>query len=355
MSGERYPSIDRSNVGDFTEAHASIGVAQFVREQQLRANEQSEDVMANHHTLDPTRAAADSPGDWTTRSDAREWLLAGLPVTERRLSLNGLSTAVLEGGPDTGTPIVLLHGPGAYAAQWRRVIPALATSYRIVAPDLPGHGATELIDGSLTEPQLEDFVSGWLDDLIECTCNAPPVLVGHTLGGAIAGRFASDCAKRLAALVLVDTLGLTPFRPQAAFGAALHELLSNPAEHTHDALWRQCMFDLDRVTKRLDDEWHAIKAYNLELLQAPGRLASLQQLMDRFAVHAIPPTDLERITVRTTLIWGREDRATPLAIAQQASERFGWPLHVIDAAADDPTLEQPEIFLATLRGVLDPV
>ena len=73
--------------------------------------------------------------------DARERLLAGIPVTERRLTLAGISTAVLEGGD--GPPIVLLHGPGEFAAKWMRVIPDLVKSHRVVAPDLPGHGATE--------------------------------------------------------------------------------------------------------------------------------------------------------------------------------------------------------------------
>ena len=45
----------------------------------------------------------------------RERLLTGIPVTERRFRLAGVSTAVLEGGD--GPPIVLLHGPGEYAAK----------------------------------------------------------------------------------------------------------------------------------------------------------------------------------------------------------------------------------------------
>ena len=53
--------------------------------------------------------------------DARERRLTGIPVTERRLQLAGVSTAVLEGGE--GPPIVLLHGPGYYAASWMRVLP----------------------------------------------------------------------------------------------------------------------------------------------------------------------------------------------------------------------------------------
>ena len=43
----------------------------------------------------------------------------------------------------------------------------------------------------------------------------------------------------------------------------------------------------------------------------------------------------------TTLIWGRHDLATPLRVAEAASARYGWPLHVIEDAADDPPVERP--------------
>ena len=70
---------------------------------------------------------------------------------------------------------------------------------------------------------------------------------------------------------------------------------------------------------------------------------------------AIAPADLARIAVPTTLIWGRHDLATRLAVAEAASERYGWPLHVVEGAADDPAVEQPEAFVRALsdraRGV----
>ena len=64
--------------------------------------------------------------------------------------------------------------------------------------------------------------------------------------------------------------------------------------------------------------------------------------MPQFGLPAIPPAELARIAVPTTLIWGRHDRATRLQIAEAASARYGWPLHVIENAGDDPPLEQPE-------------
>jgi 2-polyprenyl-6-methoxyphenol hydroxylase-like FAD-dependent oxidoreductase len=80
-------------------------------------------------------------------NSARENLLAGLPVTERRRHLAGVSTSVLEGGE--GPPMVLLHGPGEFAATWLPVLPRLAGTHRVIVPDLPGHGASQVDKGPL--------------------------------------------------------------------------------------------------------------------------------------------------------------------------------------------------------------
>jgi pimeloyl-ACP methyl ester carboxylesterase len=57
--------------------------------------------------------------------------------------------------------------------------------------------------------------------------------------------------------------------------------------------------------------------------------------------------------VPTTLVWGTNDLATNVAVAEAASEQFGWLLHVIDDCADAPALEQPEALLAALETVID--
>lgn len=281
----------------------------------------------------------------TLTRDPREQLIANLPVTERRLTLNGIATSVLEGGE--GAPIVLLHGPGAYGAQWINTIPALVKTNRVIAPDLPGHGASDFFDGAPTP----ESVAGWLDDLIECTCAKAPVLVGHTLGGAIAARFAAGSGRLLAALVLVDSLGLAAFGPAPAFGAALQAFLHAPNESSHDGLWSQCVFDLAGVRQQLGHQWQLIKSANLEGMSA-SKMAALNVWMSEFGVPAIPAQMLDRIDSPTTLIWGRHDRATPLAVAEAACKQHGWPLEVIDGAADDPALEQPEAFVSALHRAI---
>jgi len=277
---------------------------------------------------------------------ARERLLAGIPVSERRLPLAGVSTAVLEGGD--GPPVVLLHGPGEFAAAWLPVLPELVRTNRVIAPDLPGHGATGTPDGALDA----DRVLRWLGELIEHTCPAPPVLVGRVVGGAIGARFAADHGARLDRLVLVDTLGLTPFEPAPRFGLALHRFLAQPTAGTYDRFMEFCTFDLDRVREELGQRWAPYATYAVELAGTPSVQAAMGGLIGQFAAAPIPPADLARIDVPTTLIWGRHDLATPLRIAEVAGARYGWPLHVIEGAGDDPPLDQPDAFLDALRAAI---
>jgi len=77
--------------------------------------------------------------------------------------------------------------------------------------------------------------------------------------------------------------------------------------------------------------------------------------MPQLGLRLIPPAELARIAVSTSLIWGRHDRQVRLGVAQAASARYGWPLHVIEDAADDPAAEQPEAFLRALSAALAPV
>jgi pimeloyl-ACP methyl ester carboxylesterase len=273
-------------------------------------------------------------------------LLAGVPVSERRLALAGHQTAVLEGGD--GPPVVLLHGAGEFAACWMRVVPELVAGCRVVAPDLPGHGASELAD----KPLDAATVVAWLGELIERTCPSPPALVGHLLGGAIAARFAIEHPDRLSRLVLVDTYGLGRFWPTPRYALAMLAFTARPTEGSQERLFRQCTFDLDGLREQVGERGRLLEAYALDRAREPAMNAALKHLMPQLGMRAIPPAELARIAVPTTLIWGRRDRQVRLGLAEAASARYGWPLHVIERAADDPAFEQPEAFLRALRGAL---
>jgi pimeloyl-ACP methyl ester carboxylesterase len=279
------------------------------------------------------------------RSDARGRLLAGLGIDERRLAPAGISTVILEGGD--GHPVVLLHGPGEFAAKWWRVIPELVERHRVVAPDLPAHGASQ----TPTKPLDEARVLAWLAELIDGTCPSPPTLVGHVLGGAIAARFAAEHGDRLERLVLVDTLGLARFRPQPRFAATLIGLQLRPSERAYNRFMNHCSADLPRLREDMGDRWEPYMSYSLDLARSPSAKA-MRRLMREVGLPRIPAHRLARIGVPTTLIWGREDEANNVRVAQAASERHRWPLHVIEDCADDPARDRPEAFLHALRAAM---
>ena len=278
----------------------------------------------------------------------RERLLEGLPVTERMLRLGGVSTAILEGGD--GPPVVLLHSSGEFAALWMRVIPGLVTTHHVIAPDLPGHGAS----GVANAPLDAEWTINWLGELIERTSPAPPVVVGHALGGAIAARFVVQYGERVSRLVLVDSLGLGSFEPAPSFGLALHHFLEQPTGRTRDDLFAQCFSNLDGLREEMGERWPPIADYALDRVRTPSMQVALSGLMPHVGIPAIPAGDLARIAAPVALIWGRHDLQVRLQVAEDASARYGWPLHVIEDAGDDPAMEQPEAFLAALRAALEP-
>jgi pimeloyl-ACP methyl ester carboxylesterase len=276
--------------------------------------------------------------------DARERLLSGLPVSERRLQLAGVSTVVLQGGD--GPPIVFLQAE--FAAVWMRVIPELVRTHRVIAPDLPGLGASELSDG----PPDADAVLTWLDELIEQTCAMPPVLVGKGPGGALAARFAIEHGDRIDRLVLVDAHGLDRFRPAPGMALTFFGVLLRPTKRGLQRGFRNyCFVDLDRVRAEMGERYEWMAAYALDRFRTPSVKAAMRSLM-RQLVSAIPPRDLDRIAVPTTLIWGRHDLGVRLGVAEKASARYGWPLFVIENARDDPAIEQPQAFLRALHAAL---
>ena len=282
-------------------------------------------------------------------NQTRERLLAAIPMAEKIRELNGVSTAVLEGGD--GPPIVLLHGQGEFAAVWIRVIPELMKTHHLVIPDLPGQGASEFAVG--TPPDAKGVLQ-WLDQLIGETCDSPPVLAGHLLGGAIAARYAVDHGHRLTHLVLVDTMGLAWYRPAPIFAIPMVGFMARPTAKNRDRLFDQCFLDREQLRQRIGDSWEPLMEYALDRGRTPSVQSALRRQITGLGMRPIPPDDLARIDVPTTLIHGRHDLQVRLKTAEEAAAHYGWALHVIDDCRDDPAAEQPEAFIDAMRAALEP-
>ncbi len=105
---------------------------------------------------------------------------------------------------DRGPVVVLLHGIASRAAQWERVMGVLGDSYRVIAPDLLGHGLSAKPRGDYS---LGAQACG-VRDLLAALGHDRISLVGHSLGGGIAMQFAYQFPERVERLALVSSGGL---------------------------------------------------------------------------------------------------------------------------------------------------
>ena len=170
----------------------------------------------------------------------------------------------------------------------------------------------------------------------------------HWTWPAIGARFAIVSGDSLCRLVLVDTFGPRRLRPSPVFALTLINFLTRPTSGSRDRFFRQCFVDMNRLQAQLGPLWQPLMTCALEGANSPEQKSALRAMMPSFGWPAVPTVQLERIAVPTALIWGRLDRQTPLGVAQRASAPYGWPLHVIDGAADDPAFEQPQAVVPVL-------
>ncbi|NET35007.1 MAG: alpha/beta fold hydrolase [Cyanothece sp. SIO1E1] len=127
------------------------------------------------------------------------------PMQEFDIIVRGLRLRICSWGPETGPVIFCLHGILEHGAAWDGVAGSLANlGYRVIAPDLRGHGHSEHagVSGSY---QLLDYL-GDVDAIAQELTTQPFTLVGHSMGSAIAATFASIRAKRVNALILVEPI-----------------------------------------------------------------------------------------------------------------------------------------------------
>ncbi|APO72292.1 alpha/beta hydrolase family protein (plasmid) [Rhizobium gallicum] len=114
---------------------------------------------------------------------------------------NGLRLAYVEMGDPDGVPILLLHGFTDSARSWSLAAPYLATGFRVVAPDLRGHGHSDKPEGCYTIPEMATDVRF----LIETLGLVPTHVVGHSLGGRLAQAVAERWPRLVRKIVLLST------------------------------------------------------------------------------------------------------------------------------------------------------
>jgi pimeloyl-ACP methyl ester carboxylesterase len=246
-----------------------------------------------------------------------------------------------------GPPLVLLHGIGGSLEAWYRNIPALSAGHEVVALELPGCGRTSAppVYPRDTLGMFAQFVGAELDQL----GLTRTVMVGSSLGGAVAIEYALRFPQHVDALILVSSAGMStdigwPLRFLAIPG--LGEWLSRPSRVTSERSLRGIVADPEVITDDEIDTAH-------QLAQLPGAqhafLSMLRVYCSFFGLRRSEikriVNGLNRIDAPVLLIWGDRDAIVPVDSMRTALRHLRQAqAAILPGAGHLPYVEQPEAF-----------
>jgi 3-oxoadipate enol-lactonase len=241
--------------------------------------------------------------------------------------------------------VVLLHGFPFDRTMWVEQVRSLGASYRVIAPDLRGHGASSAPDGAYTMDELADDVIELLDAL---EVRRPVVVGGLSMGGYVALSLVLRHPERIAALMLMDTRAVAD-TPEAA----------KVREETAQKVVRE------RNARTLIDTMIPRVFGKTTLERQPKKVEPILAVMERTSVTGIAGTlrgmalrpdrrpDLCRIAVPTLVLVGADDVISPPAEAREIAAAIPLArLEVIPSAGHLAPYENPQAANAVILDFL---
>ncbi|WP_363345496.1 alpha/beta fold hydrolase BchO [Methylocystis echinoides] len=218
-----------------------------------------------------------------------------------------------------GPTLLLAHGTGASTHSWRDLAPLLAKRYRVVAPDLPGHGFSSS-RGARTQslPGMARAVAALLDAI----GLSPTIAVGHSAGAAVLARLALDGAIAPERLIALNG-ALAPFEGVAGYllPTLAKALFLNPLAPRYFA-WSA---NRAAVTRLLDGTGSKIDARGValyaRLMQNPAHVNAALSMMAHWDLRALN-RDLPRLRVPFHLIVAENDKTVPPEGARKIAARL---------------------------------
>jgi pimeloyl-ACP methyl ester carboxylesterase len=254
-----------------------------------------------------------------------------------RAEVNGYSVAYRYAGE--GPPLVLLHGFLCDSRCWRRQLADLADRFRVVAWDAPGAGSS-------SDPPDPFTTTDWaqcLAKFLEVIAIERAQILGLSWGGILAQEFYRLYPDRVLSLILCDTYsGWKGSLPESSYKKRLERCLLESSLPPEEFVPRWVPeFFTEAAPPDLKEEMSAV-------------VSDFHPLGFRLMAKSSADTDttdlLPNIGVPTLLLWGDDDRRSPMNIAEQFRDAIlNSELVVIASAGHISNMEQPEEFNAQVR------
>ncbi|WP_207838503.1 alpha/beta fold hydrolase [Williamsia soli] len=270
------------------------------------------------------------------------------------MDLHGDRVAYRDEG--TGPVLLLIHGMAGSSRTWDAVLPVLARKYRVIAPDLPGHGDSAKPRGDYSLGAFAAF----LRDLLRELDVESATIVGQSLGGGVAMQFTYQHPEYCERLILIGSGGLGPDvnwtlrllsapgaelvlpiiapRPVLEVGNKIRSWLSSAGVHSPraDETWRSYSSLSDRETRQ---------AFLRTLRSVVDYRGQAVSAMNRLYLNSEMPT---------LLIWGDHDKIIPVAHGYSAHEAIpGSRLEILEGIGHYPHAEAPAAVVEIIDDFLD--
>ena len=230
--------------------------------------------------------------------------------------------------------LVLVHGFGGNKDTWNWVVPAWNDQYHVIVIDMPGHG------GSVSKKTLSYTMTDQAERLhtfLEAKKIKPFYLFGHSMGGAIAVRYALNHSENVNALILIDSMGMVQTKSD---GVKLVEKSDkNPlydvcTKERLETLLNYSMYKPPYIPDIVKDA----------LLQEKCSRRDLEKVMyEDMYTDVNLSTVAKNISMPTLILWGEKDRMTHVDDAAFFHETIrGSELVILKEVGHVPILEDPE-------------
>lgn len=246
------------------------------------------------------------------------------PPSERELVVEGRGWHLHEAGPPAAPPVVLVHGYHGSGRFFVPVMRALADRWHVLAPDLPGHGA------SAPWPPGEEAVEQWqlLDGMLGALGVRGAALVGHSRGGIVCAQLCARRPDRARSLLVFGT----PGRPYQVGTLDIMRMFVDPS------------------------------ALPPGLLGEVRACSAAARAYDEARARAVARGDIERdltpvlpsVRVPALVLWGERDTTVPREAARHIADLVpGAEWRVVRGAGHMWPLEEPAAFAAEARAFLE--
>ena len=257
------------------------------------------------------------------------------------------SVCTVQAQRDAKVGVILIHGLGGSTDDWLNIVPQLSKKFHVLAFDLPGFGLSDKGSQNYSPTHYAQLVQYLANHYLQ---NKPYHVVGHSMGGAIALRFAAQHPSRLQRLVLIDAAGILHPQVITKYQAGSMIARASGVQQTRGFVERlsgKLLEQAERLPISPIDIANSTLGRDLVLQGGPLKIAALELAGENFTQA------IATVKAPTLILWGDNDLIAPLRTGNVLAARIPRArLEIIAGSGHEPMQDQTERLNSLLSSYL---